>query len=47
MQIDFDKSHPAMNMDDKIKMYQGAIRVSAYTIVGLAILLLGMLIFLV
>ena len=47
MNIDYDKCHPAMNMEDKVKMYQGAIRVSGIIIVLLAILLFGMLIFLV
>ena len=47
MHIDPKDCHPAMNMDDKVKMYEGAIRVSGIIIVLLAILLLGMLIFLV
>ncbi|MFY0614753.1 MAG: hypothetical protein JXQ99_24705 [Hyphomicrobiaceae bacterium] len=28
MNIDFEKSHPAMNMDDKRALYDGFVRVS-------------------
>ena len=45
MNIDFDKSHPAMNMDDKRGAYQGFVRVSIVSIVLIAILMVGLLIF--
>jgi len=47
MQIDFDKSHPAMNMDDKRNLYVGFVRVSAILTGLIALLLIGMAIFLI
>lgn len=45
MNIDFDKSHPAMNMDDKRGLYVGFVRVSIISIALLALLMLGLFIF--
>ena len=45
MNIDFDKSHPAMNMDDKRGLYEGFVRVSVISIVLLALLMIGLFIF--
>ena len=47
MNIDFDKSHPAVNIDDKRKMYEGFLRVSAILTGLIALLLIGMAVFLV
>ena len=46
MNIDFDKSHPAMNMDDKRGLYVGFVRVSIISTVLLFLLCFGMFIFL-
>jgi Bacterial aa3 type cytochrome c oxidase subunit IV len=46
MNIDFDKSHPAVNIDDKRRLYAGFVRASAYAVVLLAALMIGMFIFL-
>ena len=46
MNIDFDKSHPAMNMDDKRGLYAGFVRVSAICTVLLFLLMFGMFVFL-
>ena len=45
MNIDFDKSHPAMNMADKRGLYEGFVRVSIVSIVLICILMLGLFIF--
>lgn len=47
MNIDFDKSHPAMNIDDKRNLYEGFLRVSAILIGLIALLLIGMAVFLI
>lgn len=46
MNIDFEKSHPAVNIDDKRNLYVGFVRASLISIVLLAVLLIGMFIFL-
>lgn len=46
MNIDFEKSHPAMNMDDKRGLYAGFVRVSIISSVLLFLLMLWMFIFL-
>ena len=46
MNIDFDKSHPAMNMDDKRDLYVGFVRVSMISAALLFLLCFGMFIFL-
>jgi len=46
MNIDSEKSHPAMNMDDKRGLYVGFVRVSAICTVLLFLLMLWMFIFL-
>ena len=45
MNIDFDKSHPAMNIEDKRSLYEGFVRVSVISIVLLALLMIGLFIF--
>ena len=45
MNIDFDKSHPAMNMDDKRALYVGFVRVSAISIVLLCLLMFALFVF--
>lgn len=45
MNIDFDKSHPAMNMDDKRGLYAGFVRGTIISIVLLAILMIGLFVF--
>jgi hypothetical protein len=45
MNIDFDKSHPAMNMDDKKNLYVGFVRGSIISIALLCVLMLALLIF--
>lgn len=47
MNIDFEKSHPAVNIDDKRALYEGVLRVTAVLIVLIALLLIGMAVFLV
>lgn len=47
MNIDFNKSHPAVNIDDKRNLYVGFLRFSAILIVLIALLLIGMAVFLV
>lgn len=46
MNIDFEKSHPAVNIQDKRELYSGFVTASIVSIVFLSILLLGMLVFL-
>ena len=46
MNIDFDKSHPAMNMDDKRGLYVGFLRVSVICTAAVSALMIGMFIFL-
>ena len=46
MNIDFEKSHPAVNIDDKRRLYAGFVRASIYSVVLLAVLLIGMFLFL-
>lgn len=45
MNIDFDKSHPAMNMEDKRGLYAGFVRWSVISIVLIGILMIGLFIF--
>ncbi len=45
MNIDFDKSHPAMNMDDKVNLYKGVLRWTGVCIVLTALLMLFLLVF--
>lgn len=47
MKIDFSKSHPAVNIDDKRAFYEGFLRVSGVLIVLIALLLIWMAMFLV
>ncbi|MGI9475926.1 MAG: hypothetical protein ACR2PI_04420 [Hyphomicrobiaceae bacterium] len=46
MNIDFEKSHPAMNMDDKRGLYAGFVRVSFVGAFLLFLFCLWMFIFL-
>ena len=46
MNIDFEKSHPAMNMDDKRGLYVGFVRGSIISIVLLMLLMIWMFVFL-
>ena len=46
MNIDFEKSHPAMNMDDKRDLYVGFVRVSMISAALLFLLCFGMFVFL-
>ena len=46
MNIDFEKSHPAMNMDDKRELYVGFVRVSIISAILLFLLCFWMFIFL-
>ena len=46
MNIDFDKSQPAMNMADKRGLYAGFVRVSMISTVLLFLLCFGMFVFL-
>lgn len=45
MNIDFEKSHPAVNIEDKRNLYVGFVRVSVISIVLLCILMLFLFIF--
>ena len=45
MNIDFDKSHPAMNMDDKRQLYLGFLRVSVVCTGLVLLLMLYLLVF--
>jgi hypothetical protein len=47
MKIDFGKSHPAVNIEDKRAFYEGFLRFSAVFIVLIALLLIWMAVFLV
>jgi hypothetical protein len=47
MNIDFNKSHPAVNIEDKKEFYEGFLRFSGIFIGLIALLLIGMAIFLV
>ncbi|MFT5510495.1 MAG: hypothetical protein ACI89J_003589, partial [Hyphomicrobiaceae bacterium] len=40
MNIDFDKSHPAVNIEDKRNLYVGFVRASIISIVLLCLLML-------
>jgi len=46
MKIDFEKSHPAVNIDDKRELYQGFVKVSAVCTVLVFLLMVWMFIFL-
>ncbi|MFT7576116.1 MAG: hypothetical protein ACI9XZ_002501 [Alphaproteobacteria bacterium] len=45
MNIDFDKSHPAVNIEDKRNLYVGFVRASIISIVLLCLLMLFMFVF--
>ena len=45
MNIDFDKSHPAVNIEDKRGLYAGFVRVSIISIALLLLLMLALFIF--
>mgnify|MGYP001824449399 FL=1 len=47
MKIDFEKSHPAVNIEDKRTFYEGFLRFSAVFMVLIALLLIWMAVFLV
>lgn len=45
MNIDFGKSHPAVNIEDKRNLYAGFVRAAVISIVFLGLLMLFLLIF--
>ena len=45
MNIDFDKSHPAMNMEEKRGLYKGFVRWSVISTVLIGLLMLWLFIF--
>jgi hypothetical protein len=46
MNIDFEKSHPAVNIDDKRRLYVGFVHALMYAVVLLLVLMIGMFLFL-